>query len=375
MGMDSDADEPAVTDPKSGTSALAANLLAAHLQSMTRWPDRLRGSMLLVGDLFVRNSSFDGFDDQKALQLVAELLTTEWKDPLHQADASSQQQLALLKTLMASKLLKASTVDCKDPNILYERFETFRMDVRPNSMLIPWGWSTEKGGHAMLLEVVKKVSATGSSYFQVVVYNSGSGIRYHRRFTDKESGKLLADQALCIDVASAEQLNLNFWRAVTASVHENDGVGAKLLYSAVLGLLCGQDRSIELLPKPLDDYLETQISGTCTMGCIKAYLYEQIKRHFKDKEERKRIFEQLSIELTQKAMKVLLEEVDKLNLNFLSNAMFRDLKICLEKILSYYPSYLGDSHLKSLMPHPLEQTILRVNRSILTVHPMEHPLP
>ena len=233
------------------------------------------------------------------------------------AAAAAQQQVPGLSqnvfdhrfySEVAAKLKEAAELYAKDIEVLFESFEQLRNSGRPGeSILLHWGWKGSVGsGHAMLLEVTKQQypqqqqnlqqqQHPQQQLFTVTVYNSGAGIEYHRRSKDQNTYRPTADQALVLPNIPANRLNRTFWQAVSHVWTKNEDAEQHFLYVGVLSLLStaplqtpaafmgkqqGQYstiRSLEVQPNGEEDFLEKQVSGTCTIGCIKAYLYRQFQ--------------------------------------------------------------------------------------------------
>ncbi len=152
------------------------------------------------------------------------------------------------------------------------------------SLLLPWGWRDTTGGHAMLIDCVKK-----SDHMIFYVYNTGSGIDFHESETDafeRHVNTVRTYKVPLEEIADLELLQALYEPIVLGHFFGKDF----LVYKAInlYEILSQYQIFYQDMQKSGEEgflglWMRPQLSGTCSMRCILAYIAHKIGRQEYDK--------------------------------------------------------------------------------------------
>jgi hypothetical protein len=282
----------------------------------------------ILGDQFIANTSLEGAMFEDTAEVMAQALTR------FSSHENTRQLAALLRRLGEIEVeLHKNRDDLWHHNTPAERYRFFtnlaeEISSQPR-VLLPGGWSGNVSGHAIVLETMRQTNET----FDVIVYNTGSGLQQHANI--QYSNRKFAYAGLCFKGVSEENLcNPETLRIILgmSSIRPPTSTGSYIdirFYQLLIGLL---DPSA-MAPSNLDQpwLISPQRSGTCAWyvlmnGIVPAYLFPEAAA-------------QLQLEIRLEAMSKLLARMEdpQESLNKSLSQLLRESALMLGRELIYEP--------------------------------------
>lgn len=254
-----------------------------------------------LGDSFISSSwlqktKLEGMGKTEIYPFAIRLLEKEKESAGNDKEykAYLESTIARLKDVMEIEkqfeTIESSTYLFQTPAQAFATWMQERINkMQPGSrLLIPGGWNTANGGHAMFYEIIK----IDSGKYNMLVFNSGGGLNYHPSTEADTSDRGLKEKFLPI----LTEVNLDFnpeltWREYYELLHrppqrssENiKEYSAESVYEKFLHLIRPNFGKTSVIPDPTEsDFITGQRQGTCTADVLFQFMRAESRTVYKE---------------------------------------------------------------------------------------------
>lgn len=266
------------TQTRDTSSTLAAKKLRAYTDIKT--VGHLVGDRLMSGMKDAHGDKLEGGNPEIMMSYMSALC--ERVTELHSETIAPKTKETLLA--LAKRFEEASNRS-QSLSPLFLRFNLNKIlnDLKTQlnslaageSILIPYGWKgTINEGHAILMECRK----TPNNKWQVILYNTGAGTEFHDAYIKK--GKKYINTMKVYEVPNETMNGNEFLKAVLEPSYLLEEVGRKSRSEEDIYpfLEPFSIHSSQIDEKNLTFWAKPQVSGTCSLRCLMAYLGAEIGR-------------------------------------------------------------------------------------------------
>lgn len=236
----------------------------------------------ILGDRYLKDTGLEGYPQRAMMKHINDYLKyrrSNYEGSLSDEELVRQQilEVSLSEDLLDLALGASMEAIACQAGKLQAMVEALQEGER---CLIPSGWRSISGGHALYLEVIKEKGT-----YSIHIFNTGDGIQYHHS-VDTPIGKQYDTCLKITEISSKKMLSEEIWKAIielqtVATYQKFDEKIQRTcnryaefssydLYNKILGSLDG------VVDDAMEEYRQPQENGVCTYEGLMTFLRHSV---------------------------------------------------------------------------------------------------